>query len=590
MNSLLLINWTLFTTFVCLGFTLWFAIYLLSRTHSNYLTFRAIVALIALAFYYNSALNAQITSSSEQSQIRSLTTIIALIACHDLTHYLLSPKQRKKLYAIARGIVMFGVIIIILIFTAPMGTPCDPEYVCPTTLSYPWLIIDLFKVLIFCFILYNLWLIRQSASLLRNTAFYLAILTGLGAVGYGLLGTALNLALPRILPNLIILGSLILLAYSVAHDRTLVTRRVSIYDLPITLLTIIVIVVIYILAGIQLKLPVNELLLIAVLAIFTHSGDDFVKDYLDHLVNRREHAMRQELHTLGRIASEGQSLERYLNRGLAILCINLRASCGFIAIHQVDHYVVVASLHSLPVGSPFPSKEVVFEGLAEPTNAIFHEIAWLVPSYTGNEQIAVIGLGLRKDKTPYSEEDLYWLEDIAQEMGQIIHLHEWHKSATIQRSLSKVSSADVITGRPIDQDDLFSAFAYKPDAELVKCIEEGYRHLHDYDYLGKSALVSLFSIQGNDHIECGKAVHAKLIQILEKLRPADQPPTEPIPSEWYAYTILHDSYVTERLSREIMAKLYIGEGTYYRLRRQALRGITRALVEMGAVAEFVGSN
>ena len=584
MNSVLLTDWTLFTTFVCLGLTLWFAIYLLSRSHANHLTFRAIVALVALAFYFNSSLTALVNSTAEQTPLRSLATVIALIATHDLTHYLLNPEQRKKLYPLARGIVMLAVVAILLIFTSPYIGPCDPNYVCPTAFAFPWLVIDLFKVFIFCSILYNLWLLRQTEAQIKNIAFALAVLVGLFTVGIGFLGTALNILLPRVLTNSLILCALIILAYSVAHDRTLVTRRTSVYDLPITLVTIIGIVIIYILAGMRLKLAGNELILIAVLAIFTHSAYDFVRDFLDRLVNRREHELRQELHTLGREASEGHPLEHYLNRGLAILCYNLHASCGFIAIHEVDHYEVVSSLHSLPVGSPFPSKEVVLDGLAEPTGTIFHQIAWLAPAYTGSEQIAVIGLGLRKDKVPYSEEDLFWLEDIAQEIGQIIHLHEWHKSSAIQRSISEVSSSDLIAGRPIDQNDLLSAFAYKPDLELIKNVEEGYRHLHDYDQLGKSPLVALFGIHGDDHIECGKLVHNKLIQILEKLRPAGQPPPEPMPSEWYAYTILHDSYVQERLSRDIMAKLYIGEGTYYRLRRQALRGITRALLEMGVVA------
>ena len=584
MNGGLLTDSTLFTTFLCLGLTLWFAIYLLSRSHANHLTFRAIVALVALAFYFNSALNALISATSEQSQIRSFTTTIALIACHDLTHYLLNPQQRKKLYPVARGIVMFGVIAIILIFTAPPSAPCAPDYVCPTSLSYPWLIIDLFKVFIFCSTLYNLWLIKQTEGLLHNMAFYLAVMVGLGAVAYGLIGTVLGMALPRVLPNLFILCALTLLAYSVARDRTFVTRRTITYDLPITLATIAVIVVVYILAGRQLKLPGDELFLIAVLAIFTHSAYDFVRDFLDRLVNRQERQMMQELHTLGRGASDGHSLEHYLSRGLAILCYNLRATCGFIAIRQADQYTVVTSLHSLPVGSPFPSKEVLLEGLAEPTSTIFQRIAWLAPAYIGSEQIAVVGIGLRKDKITYSEEDLYWLEDIAQEIGQIIHFYDWQKLIAIHGSQREVPESGLKVGQPIDESDLLSAFAYKPDLEVVKCIEDGYRHLHDYDQLGKSPLVSLFAIQGDDHIECGKLVHNKLIQILEKLRPAGQPPPEPMPSEWYAYTILHDSYVKEHLSREIMAKLYIGEGTYYRLRRQALRGITRALLEMGAVA------
>jgi hypothetical protein len=56
-----------------------------------------------------------------------------------------------------------------------------------------------------------------------------------------------------------------------------------------------------------------------------------------------------------------------------------------------------------------------------------------------------------------------------------------------------------------------------------------------------------------------------------------------LPREWYAYTILHDAYVEDRLAREIMAKLYISEGTYYRMRRHALRGVTRAMLEMSAI-------
>ncbi len=65
MNGELLTNLTLFTTFLCLGFSLWFAIYPLARSHANDSIFRAIVALVALAFFFNSALNAQLTTVSE---------------------------------------------------------------------------------------------------------------------------------------------------------------------------------------------------------------------------------------------------------------------------------------------------------------------------------------------------------------------------------------------------------------------------------------------------------------------------------------------------------------------------------------------
>ncbi len=584
MTGNLLLNLSLYTTFLCLGFTLWFAFYLLARSHANYLTFRAIVAMVAMAFYYNSALNALLAGTTEQSQIRSFTTTIAMIACHDLTHYLLNPQQRKKLYPVARGVVMFGVIAMILIFTAPPATPCAPEYVCPAIFSYPWLVIDLFRVFIFGSILFNLWQLKKTEGFLPSVAFFLAVMTGLGAVAYGLVGTVLDQPLPRVFPNLFILATLILLAYSVARDRTFVTRRTVTYDLPITFTTIAVIVVLYVLAGSRLKLPANELILIAVLAIFTHSAYDFVRDFLDRLVNRQELRTRQELHNLEHELSGRHSMEHYLNRGLAILCYNLRASCGFIAIRKDDQYRVVASLHSIPVGSPFPTRDVALEGLAEPSSTIFQRIAWLAPAHIGKEQIALVGIGLRKDKIPYSEDDLYWFEDIAQELGEMVHFHGWQSQAVIAEPQINASQSGLEPGKLSVDKNLFSALTYKPDLELVKYIEEGYRHLHDYDELGKSPLVALFGIKGDDHIECGKMVHEKLIQILEKLRPSGQPPPGQISSEWYAYTILHDSYVTEKLGRDIMAKLYIGEGTYYRLRRQAIRGITRALLEMGAVA------
>ena len=116
------------------------------------------------------------------------------------------------------------------------------------------------------------------------------------------------------------------------------------------------------------------------------------------------------------------------------------------------------------------------------------------------------------------------------------------------------------------------------------CVEEGFRNIHDYSKLGRSPLVELFEIEGVDHIECGKQVQRNLIYLVEKLRPRGNPPPEPLPREWHSYIILYDAYVEEKLARDIMGKLYISEGTYYRTRRRALRGVARALLEAGTFA------
>jgi hypothetical protein len=579
----LLSDLTLYTTFICLALTLWFAIYLLSRSRANPLAFRAVIVLVALAIYFIYLLNALVTSTSGNYSVRLFAMTIALIAAHDLTYYLLNPQQRKKRYPLARGVILLGVIIIILIFTAPQAQPCAPTTICPTNSEFPYLLIEVFNFLVFSSILYNLWLIKQIEGMLYNVAFYLAILFGIGAVTFGFISTVLNIPTLRILPNLFILSALILLAFSVVRDRTFVTQRTSTYDLPVSLLTIIVIVVVYILAGRQLKLSGSDLLIIATLVVFTHSAYDFVRDFLDQLVHRQQRQIRRELDTLGRDISTFDSLQRYLSRSLAIMCKNLNALCGFIAIRQGDHFTVVASFHSLRVGEVYSSTEVALEGIAQPTVSIFPQIAWLAPGYAGNEQIVLIGIGLRKDKIPYDEQDLYWLEDIANEISRIVYIYFQAGSLTLSSTQADGVSTGIKTDQSIDEDGLFSALAYKPDLELVKCVETGYQHLSDYDELGKSPLVALFGIQAGDHLAKGKLVHDKLIQMLEKLKPTGQPPPEPLPREWYAYTILYDSYVNDRLSRDIMGKLYIGEGTYYRIRRQALRAITRAVQEIGIV-------
>jgi len=570
---------TLLTTFICLAFSLWFALFLLSRSRANPVTFRAVTILAALSIYFIYLLNALASGTSGDYSVRLFAMTIALIASHDLTYYLLDSQQRTKRYWLARGIILAGIIIVLMIFTASKIRTCDPTTLCPTELEFPYLIVEIFNAFVFCAILSNLWLIRKSGGMLNNLAFYLAILIGVGAVIFNFGGTALSIPMPRLLPNLLILTALVLLAYSVVRDRTFITQRTSMYDLPVSLLTIVVIAAIYILTGRHLKFPGTDIIVIAILAVFTHSAYDFVRDLLDQLVHRHQHRMRKEMELLGRDVSTNASLHRYLNRSLVILCKNLNTLSGFIAIRQNEHYTVLASYHSLRIGELFSASEVSIEGCTQPSSTVFPKIDWLAPGFTGSEQVVIIGVGQRKDKAPYDEEDLSWIEDIAHEISQIVFIH-------LQKGIHPSLESQVVdeipggeASQPIDQGGLLSALAYKPEQELIKWVEDGYQHLSDFDQLGRSPLVEFFGVKSDDHLENGKLVHDKLRMMLEKLRPAGQYPKEPIPRQWYAYTILYDSYVDNHLSRDIMSKLYIGEGTYYRIRRQAIRGIARAVQE-----------
>jgi hypothetical protein len=562
-----------------MAISLWFAIYILARSPANPVTFRAVVALLSLAFYYNNSFVEMVNAENQTGAVRSLAMIIALIAAHDLTHYLLPRSQREKLYWVARSIVFLGVVSIVLLFTAPPGGNCGPGDICPSNFFYPWVVIDFFKILFLSAILYNLWLIKKSEGWVQNVPLYGSVLLAGSTIGYGMLGTVFNLVLPRLISNLMMLAALILLVYSVAQNKTFITHRSAAFEVPITMTTVAAIVGIYILFAFQIGLSSTDMLLLAVLAIFTHSTYDFVRELLDRWFERQEHLIKQELRHLGQDISSDQGLQRFLQRSLAILCYNLRAANGFIAINQGERYQIVASLHSLPVGSSFSAEELPANLNSQISGSVQGSPFWLVPAFVGSEQVVVIGVGARKDRIQFSEEDIFWMEDIAEEISLFISSRQRRLSSELEISEVPPEDDSPEPEEGLETEELLTKLVYKLDPETVKCVEDGFRNLKDYSILGKSPLATMLAIQAKDHIERGKCVQRALIEMLEKLRPAGDPPCEPLPREWYAYTILHDAYLEERLTREIMAKLYISEGTYFRMRRHALRVITRVLLE-----------
>ena len=84
---------------------------------------------------------------------------------------------------------------------------------------------------------------------------------------------------------------------------------------------------------------------------------------------------------------------------------------------------------------------------------------------------------------------------------------------------------------------------------------------------------------GASHIERGKRLQALLTESIASLKPSESRPPEPLPRLWYSYAVLYDAYVECIPNREIMARLYISEGTFNRTRRNAIRGLARLLME-----------
>ena len=71
----------------------------------------------------------------------------------------------------------------------------------------------------------------------------------------------------------------------------------------------------YFLVGLRLNISSTNLVLITVLAIFSHAAYDLVRDYLEGFSIANSASMRQELSALGRGATTDEALAALLEPG-----------------------------------------------------------------------------------------------------------------------------------------------------------------------------------------------------------------------------------------------------------------------------------
>jgi hypothetical protein len=225
------------------------------------------------------------------------------------------------------------------------------------------------------------------------------------------------------------------------------------------------------------------------------------------------------------------------------------------------------------------AKLIIAEDVTRPKEGI-NDVSWIAPVFDNQVQVAVVGLGKPSARLNYSTDDLDLLAEVADRIGNLLFLNNLQQhSRQANQSVTKNRVDDITFNSSTDA--LMLSIAINPDAEFVKIIEDGLRHLGDYSLLGESTLANQLGVQGESHLERGKALYCSLLEAIETLRPSGPRPHEPLPRVWYQYTILHDAYVEEVPNREIMASLYISEGTFNRTRRNALRSLARLLLEKG---------
>jgi hypothetical protein len=433
------------------------------------------------------------------------------------------------------------------------------------------------------------------------------LLTCLGG-SYLALGIWLEVPLPSIPGDVaiglaaVILGTMVAYHYARVQGTNLGRDLlyISLVVGSFTVFYVVVAEILYLGGHIFSPLTLILIILVAISSLMLYDG---LRATVDRLFYRDQfRQLRANLRALAREASIGQALPDRLQAILSTLCRTNQIKDGFIALRDGDAFQCQATHLSVPVSGAFAVPTLTAPDIVDlplPGLDAPEGMALLVPLLDGDEQIGALVLGLKESGRPYGEGDRILFEDLADELVSVIHstrLQEENARA-ISEMVSQFREREHVLQRQTQQILADHEDGARPAGEeagvgqLTTLVEDGLRRLHDYSYLGEHCLAQLKVVDRRlqrqerefvTHIDRGKAVSEVLQEAVAKLRPDGPAPgahSVP-PREWQQYVILYDCYVLGEPNRDIMNKLYVGEGTFNRTRRRAIRAVARALYEM----------
>jgi len=576
---------TTIVDFTAMAVTLWLAFYLFTRGYPNKITLGTVVVLLAISIFYFSAYKNIFHQTVGAASWRAVCLITGMAFWYSVTYHLMSKPNQERFRMISYGIYGFAFLTALLILTPGsfLREEGNALYSAHMGNNLPNILYQIYQFTFLFFTLLNLLTDRRIGLASEGKYLFVASVLPAGKIFYGFLAWIYPGPLPRFIPDLFLFCGVFILGLSVLRHQSLLERRTTFQEFPITALTVLGISALYAFLALRWGISPEGLASVVGIVILTHSAYDLVREYLDRQRLRHEDAFRRQFRELENQSVDEEMLRIRLQEGLNLLCDTLNASAGVIAIHRGEHFVVVATRDSIPVATPIPAALVTYEDISRVETNQLPEILWLAPALESQRQIAFVGIGKSKVKLEYSTGDLDLLAEVAGKVGTFVALSNLQsgRSAAFQdRGIAgQVNASDL--GSLADQ--VMETISTNPDAEFVKMVEDSLRHYADYIALGQSPLADWTGITAESHVERGKQLQTLLGDAIESFRPGHARPPEPLPRVWYSYVVLHDAYVEGVPNREIMARLYISEGTFNRTRRNALRALARLLIEKSGI-------
>jgi len=576
----MLLQATMVISLLALAITLWMGFYLFARGFPRAITLRVVVVMLALSGFFYGAYNNIFDQAKGSAAIRAILLVIVLSSWYSVTFHVMSEHDQKRYRFMEWGMYGLGILSIIFLlqpdaFLSESGNALYVAHMNPSGWAYR--VYGGFQFVVSFGIMLNLFIGDRVGLTPGGKYFLITSIFPVVSVIYGVISLANPEPSPRIIQDTLAFSGVFVLGLSVARYQTLTERRTTFQDLPLTTLAMLGLTGLAILFVMRNGTQVKELAHVVGFVVLTVGIYDLTREFLERLRMRREGAFRKQLRQLEN--SDEDAFKERMQDVLDLLCHTLNAATGLIAVREGEEFIVTATRHSVPMMSRISVELLSSDEVSHLQDGQLANIEWVAPSFEGQTQVAVIGIGKPIRRIKYSAGDLELFEEVADQVGTLVSLRNIKPGQTahirqlVAESRANVNEQNFVAAR------IKGTISVHPDKEFIKIVEDALRHLPDTITLGQSPLANKMGITGETHIERGKQLQQLLMDSIELLKPEEERPPEPLPRIWYNHAVLHDAYVEGVPNREIMARLYISEGTFNRTRRNALKGLARLLIE-----------
>ncbi|PWB69467.1 MAG: hypothetical protein C3F07_19715 [Anaerolineales bacterium] len=559
--------------------TLWMGFYLFARGFPRIMTLRVVIVLLALAGFFFGAYNNIFVQVSGSAAIRAVLLVIVLGGWYNVTFHMMPNHSQKRYRIFEWGIYALGAASTVLLLQPNtfLNEAGNALYVAHMSPGWAYRAYGAYQFIVSFGIMLNLLIDDRIGLTSRGKYFLVASIFPVISVVYGVFSLGSKTPTPRLIQDALAFCGVFVLGLSVARHQTLTERRTTFQDFPLTTLSTLGLVAVTLFFALRFGIPVENLAAVTGFIIITVGAYDLTREFLERLRMRREGAFRKQLRQLESV--DENAFRVRLQEVLDLLCRTLNINSGMIAIRSGDEFLVAATRQSVPLESRISADLVMVDKLSRIKGGQLHNLEWIAPSFEGQTQVAVVAIEKQRSRLENPRDDLEMLEEVADQVGTMVSLRNLRPGQNEQirqlvaQSRANASELNSIAGQIMD------TISINPDEEFIRMVEDALRHLPDMIALGQSTLADKMDLTGKTHIERGRQLQQLLMDSIELLKPAEKRPPEPLPRVWYNHAVLYDAYVEGVPNREIMARLYISEGTFNRTRRNAIRGLARLLME-----------